>query len=64
MLLHDPYALAKYIAVQQDQLNLRLLRSYLSYLFREEIFNGHNILLFARRTFVIVLESLITPISV
>jgi hypothetical protein len=54
-LLHNPNALAKYITVNADNLNLRIIRSYLSYMFREEVFNGLNILRFGKRAFIIAL---------
>ena len=57
MLLHNPYALAKYLAINQGNTNIRLLRSFLSYVFKEDIFHGPNVLYFGRRVFMIVLES-------
>ena len=44
--------------------NLKLLRSYLSYVFREDVFNGFNVLYFGRRLFIIILEHCTSQIPV
>jgi len=64
ILLNNPYALAKFISVKGETLNIRIVRSFLSYVYREEIFNGFNILKLARRAFTISLEHLSTPLTV
>jgi hypothetical protein len=64
MLLHKPYALAKYLSICPQQVNIRLLRSYLSYVFKEDIFNGLNVLYYGRRIFMIALESALTLLPV
>lgn len=64
MLLNNPYCLAKYLTIKNDTVNIRLLRSYLSYIFREDIFNGNNVLLFGRRMFTIVLNNTMNHTSV
>ena len=64
MLLHNPYALSKYLLIKKHTLNIRIVRSYLSYVFKEEIFNGVNVLRFAKRVFTIALESLETQLTV
>ncbi len=57
MLLNNPFSLAKYLSVRQEQVNIRLFRSYLSYVFKEDIFEGNNVLYFGRRIFMVVLET-------
>lgn len=57
MLLHNPYAVAKYLCLYPEQVNIRLLRSYLSYVFKEDIFHGNNVLLHGRRIFMVALEA-------
>jgi len=64
LLIQNPYAISKYISVKQKTLNLRVLRSYFSYVFKEDIFNDTNILVFCRRMFYIVLESVKTLTSI
>lgn len=34
-LIHNPYCLAKFLHILRDAINIRVLRSYLSYVFRE-----------------------------
>jgi hypothetical protein len=64
MLLHNPYAIAKFISVNYKNINIRIFRSYMSYVFREDIFNGLNVLHFGKRIFLIVLESATSLLSV
>jgi hypothetical protein len=64
MLLHNPYALAKYLCLCPHQVNIRLLRSYISYVFKEDIFHGLNVLYYGRRLFMIALEATLTLLPV
>ena len=57
-LVHDPYAVAKYIFVRKNHINIRIFRSYMSYVFKEDIFNGNTVLYLARRAVTLVLESI------
>lgn len=64
MLLHNPNAVAKYLSLCPEQVNIRLLRSYLSYIFKEDIFHGNNVLLHGRRIFMVALEANLTLLPV
>ena len=64
MMLHKPDTMAKYLSIQKDAVNLRLLRSFLSYLHKEDLFNGTQVLLLARRLTLIVLTSEATALPV
>ena len=57
MLLNDSEALAKYLSIKREWLNLRLLRSYLSYLFKVDLFDGVKLLKATRRVTLMVLVS-------
>ena len=34
MLIQNPYAISKYISVKGEELNIRIVRSFLSYVYR------------------------------
>jgi hypothetical protein len=63
-LLHNPYALAKYLQIRHESINVRILRSYLSYVFKEEIFDGLKVLYFSKRMFTALLDSLLEGVSI
>lgn len=54
MLHNSPYALAKYINCK-DALNLKFLRSFLSYIIKEDVFDPVAVLELGRRIFLIIL---------
>lgn len=56
--------MAKYLTLCSEYVNIRLLRSYLSYVFKEDIFNGRNVLFYGRRMFMIALEATLTVLPV
>ena len=56
-MVQNPYALAKYIFNKRYTINYKLLRSFLSYVIKEEIFDALKVLEFGRRIFNIVLQT-------
>jgi hypothetical protein len=56
--------LAKYLTLCSEKVNIRLLRSYISYVFKEDIFKGENVLYYGRRLFMIALEATLTVLPV
>lgn len=60
MLVQNPYVLAKYIYFRRKIVNVKIIRSYLSYIIREDIFDSLNVLEFAKRMFHVVLQAIRT----
>lgn len=59
MLCNSPYALAKYISCSFSyDLNVKSIRSFLSYAIKENVFKPFYILELGRRIFIILLESI------
>jgi hypothetical protein len=57
MMHNSPYALAKYIHCK-DNLNLKYIRSFLSYIIKEDVFDEVGVLELGRRIFLIILYSM------
>lgn len=57
MMYNSPYALAKYIHCK-DNLNLKYIRSFLSYIIKEEVFDPLAVLELGRRIFLIILYTM------
>lgn len=58
MLCNSPYALAKYISCSYSyDLNVRSIRSFLSYAIKEVVFKPLALLEMGRRVFIVLLEA-------
>ena len=57
ILTQQPYALGKYIFCRRYQINYKVMRSFLSYIIKEQIFDSMRVLQFGRRIFNITLEA-------
>jgi hypothetical protein len=57
ILTQNPYALTKYIFCKRYEINYKVMRSFLSYVIKEEIFDSLRVLEFGRRVFNIISET-------
>lgn len=57
ILTQHPYSLGKYIFCKRYSINYKVMRSFLSYVIKEEIFSSIKVLEFGRRLFNIVLQA-------
>jgi hypothetical protein len=57
MLTQQPFALGKYLFCRRYQTNYKVMRSFLSYVIKEEIFCSVRVLEFGRRLFNVILQA-------
>lgn len=57
ILTQQPFALGKYIFCRRYRSNYKVIRSFLSYVIKEEIFDSIRVLEFGRRLFNILIQA-------
>jgi hypothetical protein len=64
MMLNSPYVVAKYMVCNKKFITLKNIRVFLTYLYKEDVFNPLAVLEYSRRLFLIVLYSLVDQKSI